>query len=258
VGDPDAQCCDSLSGGTKKCYNPNDCFECKEIDPNTRVVVNKCTDPEQSYYHEGKTSCCFGECYDNRCDRCEGTSKINRSIVPNYNTSQEVCCAGVKRSKDRNIKDSCKGCKDIPTSTIINNKTINYVKKEIVENTCLDDSDPGNPDCCYGNCWDSAQTICSKCDDSTKTVKTQCPPTPDSPLIACCGGTCWLGTDRDPCHTCSKVNGNDVLVSTPNCSCCSNTNGSIKVCCPPVGEPSQTACCISSGECYNPECERCY
>lgn len=255
VGDPDAQCCDSLSGGTKQCYNPNDCFECKEIDANTRKVVNKCTDPEQSFYHSGKTSCCFGECYDNRCFRCEGTSKTTKQIVPNYDTSNEICCGGVKRSIDRNLRDSCKRCKDISLSVIVNNKTINYIKQEIIENTC---EGTANPDCCYGTCWNSMDNICNECDDTTKEIKQQCPPTPDSLLTACCGGECWLGPAQDSCHECISINNNNVLVSKSGCNCCSNSSGTVRTCCPPTGAPSKTACCDISGKCYNPECERCY
>lgn len=244
TGDKDARCCDVSNGvWPKKCYSPRDCFECQQQGL-TKKIVNKCTDPGQRFLYEGKTSCCYGQCYDNRCYTCEGGTG---NIIPNYDTNTTLCCDGIKK-----VKTKCNKCDD-PKQISDNLTGIQYKISPYVDNICA--KHPAGPDCCYGTCWDSQNILCSECDENTKKHKPKCPPEPDSDLIECCGGECWVGPEKDPCTICDPVE--KKLKPKPNCECCSTSDGKKKTCCPPQGNPGKTACCSTSGECYNPNCERC-
>lgn len=257
TGDPEAGCCESLSGSLKECYSPKLCFECQDNPPDNKKVVNKCTDPKQSYLYNNETSCCNGTCYDNRCFKCE-----NNKVVPDYNPDIEICCGGARRSIKKDYKDCCKKCKTTDASIVVDNKTINYKIVEVQENYCTENNT--DKDCCYGSCWNSSQDgICKTCNDTTQKVDEKCPPVDNAKLIACCGGECWAGADADECQECVQIgqnpNGQPVLALRPKdgCNCCSNPAGTHRSCCPPAGSPSKTSCCSTTGECYNPDCERC-
>jgi hypothetical protein len=254
LGDPLAQCCKSLSGGGKQCYSPTECKKCSTISnsPLTYKVLQYCQeDVDQSYMYEQKTSCCFGNCYDNRCYKCTGSNKDNSKVEPDYDPSVTLCCGGGRRDIGPSVKDRCKKCKtETKTITNSNGNTISYTEETIIENFCEIES-PSTPACCYGACWDPSD-VCFVCDDNEKRKIPKC----KDPNPNCCGGTCWNSSNQ--CKICQETTdpgtGKIVknLIDDPTCGeCCNHSDGSAECCRPPL------KCCSTTESCYDPKCEDC-
>jgi hypothetical protein len=238
TGDNEARCCQTTVS-KKECVSPKDCEECKGSGP-LKEKINKCTDPDQRYVHEGKTSCCYGECYDNICQTCDSDLKKAVSI----DNDEIICCNKTKKKKTK-----CNECKREKSNS---RSGTSFTQEIYKENQCEGSAD-GKTSCCYdGKCYDPNDK-CGECDENDKIYKLKSPPASKPDLKECCGGDFWAGPEKDPCYECN----NNKLSKKTNCECCSKTNGEEKTCCPPVDDPGKTACCSTSGECYNPTCDRC-
>jgi hypothetical protein len=226
LSDPAAKCCQSLPTSYKECYTPNDCKECKDDTPSSKKVVNYCTDPDNVYLAEKKTSCCFGECYDSRCYKCTGT-RDQHKVEPLFDPDTEGCCDGTIYSKLE-----CKKCVD----------------KKVVT-SC---EDPEKPSCCNGSgdCYKDGS--CESCgplsppqNKKTAKVTRKCEFDRENP--DCCGGTCW-NSAKNGCKTCKD----DTLIDTPDCGvCCGPDSSGYSKCC------QKQKCCSITNECYDPSCSEC-
>lgn len=259
VNDPEAQCCKSLSGNVKECYSPKkECKQCKSIPPENegkKIVVSLCTDVNFAAMHEGKTSCCNGECYNN-CYKCE-----NNKLVPNYDEKNYGCCNGVPYPKK--CKECCYECKK-ESQSFINKygETVYWNKEKLIQNRCsnpeADGYDPNNPNCCYGDCWNESKEKCKECKQTntnpdTGELKNKCPGS-DLALSECCSGECY--DPKNKCKECVPIDlanpFDKIYRDVPDCGeCCKNPNTGESVCC------QKQTCCASSGECYDKKCERC-
>jgi hypothetical protein len=238
LSDSDAKCCQSLASSYKECYTPNDCKKCKDTptstNPLAKTVVDYCKDPDESYLSEGKTSCCFGECYDNRCYSCtqvNGTGaayKGNSKVSPKFDPDIQGCCDGTIYS----ILE-CKKCEN----------------KKVVT-TCTDST---KPDCCNGsgNCYkpgtcETCVSLPSPIDKRTHKIDGPCKNNKENP--DCCGGTCW-NSSKNGCKTCKD---DITLIDTPDCGeCCGPNNNGVSICC------QKQKCCSITNECYDPSCSEC-
>jgi hypothetical protein len=218
--------------------------------PDKQKKINECTDPESIFYKTGKTSCCFGECYDERCYECDLSTK---KLKPKFDEAYQGCCqnAGIYHM------DQCQSCREI-------NDTIS-----IIINECTDAGGSGflanKKQCCPGNkkpgeCFNDS---CAKCDFPNYALEAKCPPEPGSVDTECCGDICWDPTDQ--CKKCEEytvqINGVSqiqyrlVSKTIDECpKCCG------KICC----QNASDECChtydttgIVNSECYNPKCEEC-
>lgn len=245
---PQAKCCDTSTGNV--CFAFDICEECvndpTSQNPANQKVIKYCTDPNRPNYALGKRSCCFGECYDDRCYRCNTTSK---KVEPIFDSGYQGCCEGVGIYNMSN----CEECVILDPNTI-------PVNRAILKSSCTDPAGSGyksgNTVCCKGQskpgvCYNEE---CHKCLDNN--IETKCPndSNPDPAATACCGGICWDPADQcKKCETYTVITGGVLQTkqrlvnkTPPECQKCCG-----KICC----DTADHQCC--GNECYNPRCEEC-
>jgi hypothetical protein len=182
-------------------------------------------------------------------------------LLPDYDVSNEGCCGGTKYPL--RCKDCCYECKEEQMQqTTPSGKTIQYIKKTLIQNKCSDPNangyDSNNPNCCYGSCWNENREKCKTCkqlttEPDTGELKNKCPDG-NVTLSDCCDGTCI--DPRNNCKECYRPDPSDVFNQiyrdVPNCTqCCGPNSMGLYVCCDPL------SCCPSTKECYDRKCERC-
>jgi hypothetical protein len=249
----DVRCCKEgvAPSFNDRCFDPADnCEYCKILPDQTRKLTKICTDPDQPFYLAGKTTCCFGECYNQACYACKNKagngppSKGDSAVVFKEDADIWECCIHPTDSKLTRLinKNDCERC-------------INGIVKQCA------DYDPANPTCCNGSgsCYN---TKCDKCiPDNTNSKKThkvdkKCKNPKEG--FDCCADKCW-DSSRDKCRECKDAGTpNESLQTKPNCSVCCEDNAtpiSNKQCCGP-----NTKCCENGeekGSCYDPKCGEC-
>lgn len=260
---PGTQCCnDPITRAFNGCYDPNQCEACiggrvVRNDPDLlRADCKECTvflrdplvDPKLDNYTEilnlcqDWEGCCYGNCYNLICQKCNHTTKQVENKCKDSGSSF-TCC--------KKANGSVAQCYD-PTDC----KECNTITGEVREKTCPILNTNGiqvQEVCCGGICYNP---LCNDCDPNTKTITSKCT---QGTKTQCCfdNGTFQGCYDPYACEYCT-VNGvsNSLTANQKeNCWKCDANGNSYQDC-------SGSKCCVNQssdpkiGICITP-CQQC-